>query len=123
MRPAGGSGKFSEDESNSPFRFLGKEGVIAEDRFEADTPWSAVLLGETPGTPRNGIAVAQSPENPGYPHPGWLLRHYGFLGHSWPHRHPHTLAKGESVTLRYKIVLTHGLTQPEDFTALVAINE
>ena len=123
VRPAGGSGKFSEDESNSPFRFVGKDGVIAEDRFEADTPWSAVLLGETPGAPRNGIAVAQSPENPGYPHPGWLLRHYGFLGHSWPHRHPHTLAKGESVTLRSKIFLTRGVAQPEDFTALVAINE
>lgn len=115
VRPAGGSGKFSEDESNSPFRFIGKDGVIDEDRFEADTPWCAVLLASQPDKPRAGLALAQHPENPGYPHPGWLLRHYGFLGHSWPHRQPHVIPMGGSVTLRYTALVTRGVEDAAGF--------
>jgi hypothetical protein len=118
IRPANGSGLFSEDESNSPFRFLGKDGLIANDAFTAETPWCALLLKETPGAPRNGIALIQHPDNPGYPQPGWLIRHYGFLGQSWPHRTPHLLPPNQSITLRYRILITRGLTELQHFTPL-----
>jgi len=121
VRPAGGSGRFSEDESNSPFRFIGKDGVIVEDRFEADTPWCAVLLAKQADKPRAGLALAQDPKNPGYPHPGWLLRHYGFLGHSWPHRQPHVIPAGESLTLRYSVLVSRGLEDAAGFEEALAL--
>lgn len=52
-----------------------------------------------------GMAIFQHPENPGYPHSGWLLRHYGFLGPSWPQFESKNLAPGETVTLRYRILI------------------
>ncbi len=39
---------------------------------------------------------------------GWTLRHYGFLGPSWPHLEPYTLEPGEAVTLAYRVYLHRG---------------
>jgi len=39
---------------------------------------------------------------------GWILRHYGFLGASWPHLEPYVLEPGESVTLRYRVLVFRG---------------
>lgn len=90
-----------------PFRFLGANGRIRSDRLEEASPWADVSYSVNPDkrTPKSGVALFQHPDNPGYPHPGYLLRHFGFMGHSWPHREPHTLAPGASVTLRYRLLV------------------
>ena len=59
-------------------------------------------MGHPPG------AIFQHPDNPGYVHPGWILRHYGFLGASWPHTAGHVLAPGEAVELRYRLFVHRG---------------
>ncbi len=110
FRPVDGGSplKLGEDESKSPFRFVASEGIIKEDRFQVDSTWAAMLLREQEGKPRNGVAFVQNSANPGYPHDGWFLRHYGLMGQSWPHTTPYELAPGESVTLRYRILITSG---------------
>lgn len=93
--------------TRKPFRFLGANGRIRADRLKEDSPWVDVSFSINPGkrTPKSGVALFQHADNPGYPHPGYLLRHFGFLGHSWPHREPYTLKPGDSITLRYRLLV------------------
>ncbi|MBM3288731.1 MAG: hypothetical protein FJY92_01130 [Candidatus Hydrogenedentes bacterium] len=99
---------FRPDAIHKPFTFTAKEGVIAEDRMSCETPWCDISWGGDRG---RGVAIVQHPTNPGYPHPGWILRHYGFLGASWPHNDPHTLKPGDSFTLRYRLIVHEGDAQ------------
>lgn len=55
-----------------------------------------------------GAAVFQHPSNPGFPHKGWIMRHYGFLGVSWPHEVSHTIQPGESFELKYRLLVHRG---------------
>ncbi len=54
------------------------------------------------------IALFQHPSNPGFPHPGWILRHYGFLGASWPQYERLELDPGGSFQLAYRVYLHRG---------------
>jgi hypothetical protein len=54
------------------------------------------------------MAIFQNPRNPGYPHSGWILRHYGFLGQSWPHTKSHVMQPGDSFTLCYRLYIHRG---------------
>ncbi|HRK35489.1 MAG TPA: PmoA family protein [Candidatus Hydrogenedentes bacterium] len=96
---------FRPDATRKPFAFTGIEGHIAEDRMACETPWVDVSW---TSDSTQGVAILQHPENPGFPHPGWMIRHYGFLGASWPHTSAHTLKPGESFTLRYRLLLHEG---------------
>jgi hypothetical protein len=100
-----GGFSFRPDASNKPFTFTAKEGVVAEDRLSCETPWADISWGTKN---KRGVAIIQHPSNPGYPHPGWMFRHYGFLGASWPHNDPCTLEPGESFTLRYRLIVHEG---------------
>ena len=42
--------------------------------------------------------------NPGFPN-GWCLRHYGFLGVNFPGLERHTLTRGTTLVLRYRITV------------------
>jgi len=106
------------DPDQSPYEFFGRDGAILEDQFEYDTPWAAVDLPlDAKQTERGGVAILQHPDNPGYPGDGWLIRHYGFLGQSWPHTQPQSLAPEESVTLRYRVVVFEGHAAEADLSA------
>jgi hypothetical protein len=50
----------------------------------------------------SGVAIFQHPENPGFP-AGWCLRHYGFLGVSWPGVYTFVLSPSTPITLRFRI--------------------
>ena len=95
------------DARRKPLTFHAASGVIEEDVLELDSPWAAVTSTNDEGV-QSGVAVFQHPENPDYPHDGWILRHYGFLGASWPHLEPYVLEPGESVTLRYRVLVYRG---------------
>jgi len=60
---------------------------------------------------RRGITMIQHPSNPGYPHPGWILRGYGFLGASWPHNDTRTLQPGEYFQLQYRLYVHRGTAE------------
>lgn len=100
-----GGFSFRPDANNKPFTFTTKEGVVEEDRLSCETPWADISWG---AKPKRGVAIIQHPANPGYPHPGWMFRHYGFLGASWPHNDPYTFGPGESFTLRYRLIVHEG---------------
>lgn len=76
--------------------------------LRAQTPWADISYRTKPDGPYSGAAVFQHPSDPGYPHLGWIMRHYGFLGVSWPHEETYILKSGDSFTLRYRMVLHRG---------------
>ncbi|MBP8128573.1 MAG: PmoA family protein [Candidatus Hydrogenedentes bacterium] len=100
---------FRPDATRSPMTFTALNGVEEKDALSLETPWCDVSFPIKKGSEKmSGVAIFQHPRNPGYPHPGWILRHYGFLGASWPHTEPYALAPGASVTLRYRMWVHRG---------------
>lgn len=99
---------FRPDASRKPLVFTTKDGVLPEDALRYDTPWADVSWAYSPGGAWAGAAVFEHPTNPGYPFPGWIMRHYGLLGASWPHEESHHLKPGESFTLKYRLYIHRG---------------
>ncbi|MDZ4861351.1 MAG: DUF6807 family protein [Candidatus Hydrogenedentes bacterium] len=99
---------YRPDAANTPFTFTAAEGRVSDDRMSCETPWVDISWGTGQ---KRGVTMIQHRDNPGYPHPGWMLRHYGFLGASWPHTASHTLNPGESFALRYRVIVHEGDAQ------------
>ncbi len=108
------------DAMRRPLQFTSVLGKTSEDddELELATPWVDVSCAvEAGGDTLSGAAVFQHPGNPGFPHPGWILRHYGFLGQSWPHVKAHVMPPGDSVTLRYRLFVHRGDAQAANVAA------
>lgn len=123
-----GGFSFRPDAERKPFVFACATGSPTEDVLRAETAWADVSFSKTPGGKKySGVAIFQHPMNPGYPHPGWLFRHYGFLGASWPHTEPYTLPAGKQVELRYRLLIHRGNSRAgqveKAFDAYVRENE
>ncbi|MBI4557649.1 MAG: PmoA family protein [Candidatus Hydrogenedentes bacterium] len=86
-------------------------GVRKKDALKINTRWADFSSRISPNGPYSGVAIFQHPENPGYPHSGWILRYYGFLGASWPHLETVVLNPSESVELRYRLYIHRGTAQ------------
>ncbi len=93
------------------FTFTTAQGEQKRDALKVDTPWADVAWRDRADGPMCGAAIFQHPKNPGYPHPGWILRHYGFLGASWPHLEGHYLEPDASVELRYQLYTHQGTAE------------
>jgi len=108
-----GYGGFSLRPDNvfKPFTFTTAHGVAPEDALTYDTPWSDIAFQRFTDGPVTGVAIFQHPANPGYPHKGWIFRHYAFLGASWPHNDPYTIQPGESFELRYRMLVRRGTAE------------
>lgn len=69
------------------------------------------------GAVKEGIALLQHPSNPDYPSP-WFTRDYGFISPTplyWPANGNSTFfPKGESITLRYRVLVHGGDTTEAD---------
>ena len=115
---------FRPDANRKPFTFTTAKGVCAEDALSFETPWADMTSRAAPDGPISGAAIFEHPSNPGYPFPGWIFRHYGFLGASWPHEKTHALAPGESFELQYRLYLHRGTAEEakvaEKFEAYIA---
>ncbi|MCP4642997.1 MAG: hypothetical protein GY851_21305 [bacterium] len=96
------------DKGRKPLSFTSAMGPQKDDVLSLDTPWVDVSMPIKPEGASSGFAIFQHPDNPGYPHPGWILRNYGFLGASWPRNDPYTLQPGEYVELRYRLYVHRG---------------
>jgi hypothetical protein len=96
------------DAERKPLLFYSALGQQAGDTLELESPWADVSSRIRPGGPSSGVTVFQHPSNPGFPHPGWIFRAYGFLGASWPHLDPYTIEPGENVELRYRLLVHRG---------------
>lgn len=104
-----GGFNFRPDAARKPMHFTTALGVQTEDTFIAESPWVDVSYAVTPGSEKlSGAAIFQHPDNPDYPHPHYLIRHYAFLGHAWPGNEPYEIAAGDSVTLRYRLYTHRG---------------
>jgi hypothetical protein len=89
-----------------PFTFTSALGVSPEDALRCETPWADVSW--TAAGTTSGLAVFQHASNPGYPFPGWIFRHYAFLGVSWPHEQTRELQPGQSFRLKYRVYVHRG---------------
>lgn len=96
------------DAGRKPMTFTTAQGVLKEDALRFDTPWADVSYPVKPNGPLSGAAIFEHPSNPEYPFPGWIMRHYSFLGASWPHETTHTMQPGESFELRYRLLVHRG---------------
>jgi hypothetical protein len=77
--------------------------------LELATPWADVSYAtQKGGKDLSGVALFEHPANPGYPHPGWILRKYAFLGQSWPHTANHEMKPGDKVELRFRMLVHRG---------------
>jgi hypothetical protein len=102
---------YRPDANRKPFVFMTAKGVCENDALGFETPWADVASRISPDGPVSGVAIFQNPKNPGYPFPGWIFRHYGFLGASWPHEQIHLLKPGESFVLRYRLYVHRGTAE------------
>jgi hypothetical protein len=102
---------FRPIKENAPLTFTTATGVVPEDALSCQTPWADCSWKTRGKGHAAGVAIFQNPSNPGYPHPGWIFRHYGFLGASWPHNQEHRLKPGESFRLRYRMYVHKGTAE------------
>ncbi len=70
-------------------------------------PWADFSARFEGAENRSGVAIFPHPDNLNTPN-GWCLRHYGFLGVSWPGRNPYLLRTGRPLTLRYRVWIHRG---------------
>lgn len=98
---------FRPDATRKPMTFTTKDGVCPDDALRYDTPWADISFSNGKGGV-SGVTFMQHASNPGYPFPGWIFRHYGFLGASWPHEQTHTLKPGDSFSLQYRVYIHKG---------------
>lgn len=105
-----GGFNFRPDATKKPFAFTTAKGPQpdGEDALEFQTPWADISYKQGENGPVAGVAMYQHPANPGYPHKGWIFRHYGFLGACWPHLETYTLAQGDYFELRYRLYVHRG---------------
>ncbi len=96
---------------NSPFTFTTASGVVPDDALSCQTPWADCSWKSGGAGQAAGVAIFQNPADPGYPHPGWIFRHYAFLGVSWPHNDEYHLKPGESFRLQYRMYVHNGTAE------------
>ena len=83
------------------------QGTEAADSDLKPLPW-ADESGKFAGSPiLSGAAIFQHPSNPSSP-AGWCLRHYGFIGVSWPGVEIIHLEPGKTLTLRFRVWVHEG---------------
>ena len=99
---------FRPDTRRRPLVFTTEKGVLHEDATSIETRWADASSPAVPDGPVSGVSIFQHPQTAGYPHTGWLLRDYAFLGASWPHTKGCTLEPGQSFDLRYRLFIHRG---------------
>lgn len=82
-------------------------GVRKGDSNKETPKWADLSARFAGKTEMAGAAVFLHPGSHWKP-TGWTLRHYGFLGPSWPGLKPYTLEPGAPVTLRYRVYVHRG---------------
>jgi hypothetical protein len=101
--------------TNGGFMVNAGGGSAEKGTFGKPAPWMACYGKRASSGVREGMAILQHPSNPWYPAP-WFTRDYGFFSPTpmyWPADGKATrIAKGEKVTLRYRVLVFSG--DPEE---------
>ncbi len=78
-----------------------------KDLMETPLAWAGIS-GKFPGQERpQGITISAAPGHSA-PAPAWMTRHYGCLMSCWPGKQERTLQPGETVVLRYQLIVHEG---------------
>ena len=93
------------------------DGRAKDDLVMTKLPW-ADLSGDLAGKPEaiSGAALFVHPANRDFPHE-WMTRQYGMLAAGWPGVKPQTIAKNESVTMRYRLWIHRGNPEATEINA------
>ena len=89
-------------------RITTAQGETEEDLLQVQSGWADFTSQISANGKEAGIALFQHPGNPGFPHHGWILRHYGFLGAAWPHTERVKIEPGENIQLSYRVYVHRG---------------
>lgn len=102
------------DGSRPGNRITTATGEHEDDALVVESGWADYSSEVTDEGTYAGLALFQHPDNPGFPHSGWILRHYGFLGASWPQYEQLELAPGEDFELAYRLFVHRGDAEAAD---------
>lgn len=107
-----GGFNYRPDARRRPREITVADGPLQRDALMVPSAW-ADYSSATRENPDHwaGVAIFQHPNNPDFPHDGWILRHYGFLGASWPHAVGATVGPDESFTLEYRLYVHRGTAE------------
>jgi hypothetical protein len=83
------------------------QGTEAADSDLKPLPWADESGNFGGSLGLSGAAIFQHSSNPRYP-AGWCLRHYGFIGVSWPGVEIIHLEPGQTLTLRFRVWVHEG---------------
>ncbi len=86
------------------------QGKEAADSDLKPLPWADETGNFRGATSLSGAAIFQHSGNPRFP-AGWCLRHYGFIGVSWPGVEIIHLEPGKTLTLRFRVWVHDGDAQ------------
>lgn len=96
------------DADRPDMRITTAEGEMEEDALVVESGWADFSSRVSEDGTHAGFAIFQHPANVDFPHPGWILRYYGFLGASWPQYERLELAPDESFQLSYRVYVHRG---------------
>jgi hypothetical protein len=88
-----------------------------EDSDLKPLPWADLSARFNYNDNVSGAAVFQHSSNIDYP-AGWCLRHYGFLGVAWPGVERYEMEPGESLVLRFRILVHQGDSNESNIATL-----
>lgn len=82
-------------------------GVEQRDSDLKEFPWADFSATWNGSNVTSGLSIFSNPSNPKFP-PGWILRHYGYLGVSWPGLGVHTINPGKPLVLTHRVWIHKG---------------
>jgi len=113
-----GGFNFRPHADNKPMSFTTALGPQKEDTLNVQSPWADVSWTSKKTGNQSGVTIFQHASNPAYPHFGWLLRHYCFNGAAWPHETTYALKPGETLTLKYRLIIHAGTAKQANIKKL-----
>lgn len=87
-----------------------EDGLFSGETNDLEAAWTAWSARTREDGPHSGVAIVPHPDNPTEPQPLWHMRiqRYTWICASWPHDNEYPLEPGESVDLRYRLVVFRG---------------
>lgn len=82
-------------------------GTEERDSDLKEFPWGDFSATWNNSNVTSGLSIFSNPSNPKFP-PGWIFRHYGYLGVSWPGLGSYTINPGKPLVLTHRVWLHKG---------------
>jgi len=96
------------DGNRPDIRITTAEGEMDDDALVVESGWADLSSRISENEAYSGVSIFQHPDNPDFPHNGWILRYYGFLGASWPQYERIELNPNDDLQISYRVYVHRG---------------